>query len=161
MSLRIGIEQGHGWSIDETVNVEFARPITLAAARHWSQTVGYVEREHSTNPLLGLLHWPAGVGLDGQQQQSMRSSLTNPRRRVGLLPGARHNDPSRARVHRRMPTSRSPQRDRPSRPAQPTWPTGHTPTPSGHDAAGSFAQAFGCNAHIVICRLPNLGMARA
>ena len=41
------------WLVDhETVHVDFARPITLAAGRHWSQTIGYVERVVSSSPLL-------------------------------------------------------------------------------------------------------------
>jgi AraC-like DNA-binding protein len=36
----------------ETVSVDFARPITPAAGRHWSQTIGYVERVVSSSPLL-------------------------------------------------------------------------------------------------------------
>jgi AraC-like DNA-binding protein len=47
------LQRDAAWLVDhETVNVQFTRPITLAAARHWSQTVGYVERVVSTNPLL-------------------------------------------------------------------------------------------------------------
>jgi AraC-like DNA-binding protein len=41
------------WLVDhERVNVDFTRPITPAAGRHWSQTIGYVERVVSASPLL-------------------------------------------------------------------------------------------------------------
>jgi AraC-like DNA-binding protein len=41
------------WLVDhETVNLDFTRPITPAAERHWSQTIGYVERFVGTSPLL-------------------------------------------------------------------------------------------------------------
>ena len=36
----------------ETVDVDFTRPITPAAGRHWSQTISYVERVISASPLL-------------------------------------------------------------------------------------------------------------
>jgi AraC-like DNA-binding protein len=36
----------------ETINIDFTRPITSAAGHHWSQTIGYVERVISASPLL-------------------------------------------------------------------------------------------------------------
>lgn len=36
----------------EAISVDFTRPITPAAGRHWSQTIGYVERVVSDSPLL-------------------------------------------------------------------------------------------------------------
>lgn len=36
----------------ETVSVDFTRPISPAAGRHWSQTIGYLERVVSSSPLL-------------------------------------------------------------------------------------------------------------
>ena len=38
--------------VHETVSVDFARPITPAAGRHWSQTIEYVERVVTYSPLL-------------------------------------------------------------------------------------------------------------
>jgi hypothetical protein len=41
------------WLVDgEAFEVDFTRPITPAAGRHWSQTIGYVERVVSSSPLL-------------------------------------------------------------------------------------------------------------
>jgi AraC-like DNA-binding protein len=36
----------------EMVSVDFTRPISPAAGRHWSQTIGYLERVVSSSPLL-------------------------------------------------------------------------------------------------------------
>ena len=36
----------------ETVNVDFTRPVTAAAGRHWSQTIRYVQSVVSNSPLL-------------------------------------------------------------------------------------------------------------
>jgi AraC-like DNA-binding protein len=36
----------------DTVHIDFARPITPAAGRHWSQTIRHVEQVVSTSPLL-------------------------------------------------------------------------------------------------------------
>jgi AraC-like DNA-binding protein len=36
----------------EPVEVDFARPVTPAAGRHWSQTIQYVQSQVSTSPLL-------------------------------------------------------------------------------------------------------------
>jgi AraC-like DNA-binding protein len=41
------------WLVDHgAFEVDFTRPITPAAGRHWSQTIGYVERVVSSSPLL-------------------------------------------------------------------------------------------------------------
>ena len=41
------------WLVDhERLDVDFTRPITPAAGRHWSQTIRYVERVVSASPLL-------------------------------------------------------------------------------------------------------------
>jgi AraC-like DNA-binding protein len=36
----------------EKVSIDFARPVSPAAGRHWSQTIGYLERVVSSSPLL-------------------------------------------------------------------------------------------------------------
>jgi len=47
------LQRDAAWLVDhDTVNVEFTRPITRAAGRHWSQTVGYVQRVVSGSTLL-------------------------------------------------------------------------------------------------------------
>jgi AraC-like DNA-binding protein len=47
------LQRDAAWLVDhETVNVDFTRPVTAAAGRHWSQTIGYVERVVSASPLL-------------------------------------------------------------------------------------------------------------
>ena len=46
------LQRDAAWLVDETVNVDFTRPITPAACRHWSETIGYVERVVSASPML-------------------------------------------------------------------------------------------------------------
>jgi AraC-like DNA-binding protein len=47
------LQREAAWLVDhEALGVDFARPITPAAGRHWSQTIGYVERVVSSSPLL-------------------------------------------------------------------------------------------------------------
>ena len=47
------LQRDAAWMVDyETVDVDFTRPITAAAGRHWSETIGYVERVVNISPLL-------------------------------------------------------------------------------------------------------------
>ena len=81
------LQRDAAWLVDhETVNVEFTRPVTLAAARHWSQTIGYVERVVSANPLLATAPL-ARRELGWMVNSAVLACFPNstPRRRVGLL----------------------------------------------------------------------------
>jgi hypothetical protein len=105
------LQRDAAWLVDhDTVNVEFTRPITRAAGRHWSQTVRYVQRVVSGSTLLVAaplarreLGWPPTV-------QSWRASPTQPSTRtLPPTPGTRRNDSvERSSSPMSMQVSRSP-----------------------------------------------------
>ena len=70
------LQRDAAWLVDRDGQCRFHPAHYAGCCRHWSETIGYVERVVSASPMLDWLHWPAGSWAGWSTVQSWRASPT-------------------------------------------------------------------------------------